>query len=63
LPEARAVEPVLTRAKMRAQRLAPFEFFASFLDDNGPDGMSHQSKIYKRLSTETKDAVQSFLAR
>lgn len=54
---------VLKRAVSRASYLAPYEFFARFLDDVDQDGISHWTRIYRRLSMETKDAVQSFLAR
>ncbi len=54
---------VLKRVLTRALRLAPYEFFARFLDDTDKSGISHWSRIYCRLSMESKDAVQSFLAR
>ena len=61
--QATAAASTLNRAIIRAKHLAPYEFFARFLDECGADGVSHLSRIYQRLSMEVKDAVQSFLAR
>jgi len=60
---ARHAARLLEQALSRAARLAPYEFFARFLDETGPDGASHRARLYRRLSMETKDALQSFLAR
>lgn len=61
--EAVLVVQTIRRAQSRAKHLAPYEFFARFLDEIGADGQSHLKRVYLRLSMEVKDAVQSFLAR
>ena len=63
LEDVPAVLQTLRRAQMRAKHLAPYEFFARFLDEADDDGVSHLKRVYQRLSMEVKDAVQSFLAR
>ena len=60
---SRADVQTLQRAQTRAAQLAPYEFFARFLDECDADGESHLTKMYRRLSMEAKDAMQSFLAR
>ena len=59
----RADVQTLQRALTRAAHLAPYEFFARFLDECDAVGDSHLTKMYRRLSMEAKDAMQSFLAR
>ena len=54
---------VLRSAIESGSRLAPYEFFARFLDHTDNNGISHWTRLYRRLSMEIKDAVQSFLAR
>ena len=42
--------------------LAPYDFYARLLDRSGPESMTYQEALFKRLGPESREALDAFLA-
>ena len=53
----------LERARARVETMAPYAFFAAFLNEVSATGESRLNRIYARLGEQARDPVEEFLSR
>ncbi len=53
----------LERARRRVDTVAPYAFFASFLNETSATGETRLARLYARLGEEARDPAEEFLSR